>query len=1171
MRRRHCCAGCDLRAAGCIQTDAMPQFDPYRLWLGIPPEDQPPNHYRLLGLSAFEADADVIVDAVERQVRHISHYKQSDHAEEVRKLLGELQVAEAVLLSPNRKAAYDQALRSKLGRAPTAAPPPAPPIGAPAAARRVPVRQPAAIPAESQPVTAAAIGPLEDLTGGMDASRRTRRTSKSDGKRSHAPLWTRPVVLLALAACLLGLAGAGYWFSAGGDPPRSAAQSTGTAEISNPSPIEATVKPASAAGDAPTAANPPAPQPADSFQLAGSESDTAWLDLLPLARKEQAVSGKWSIDARGLRGSPNDQQDHYRLLLPVIPPGEYELEVLAARAEGAEIDFGLPSGGTHTVLVVDGYGNQCTCAYSIDGKDGSKDRSAVRPAALTPNRVTRLNLIVRKAGVALNRDGQRVFTWGDGFARLGTGSIFAVPDPRRLFVGGYGKPMTIRQMRLRSLSGEAPQIVSTPQVVSNDRPAAQPQVERQPGPESESAGGPNDSSTATSPPKNPPPNPPTNPSATGAPATNPPAGNPALAPPQPPIVSPPIAPPRPANSQPAAEFTLLKEVPITGDHVAFSPDGQWVASAANGNRETVKLVSVRTGKETVLFDGQHSFIRDLAFAGNSKQLSMVDAEGAVTVWDVAGGSQLRIVPAPGRLHGRTFGPDARSVVLETLDNLNGTVVLVDTQSGTEQLRIGSPFQVLVLSVPGPTGRYLLLGGYDFQNNVGGPQRLTLYDLRTQRECGSPPESPPGQFWQATFSPDGARLALVTPAQPDQVSIWNVSGKLVERVIRIKSPTGGAGRVWAMTFTGDARQLVTVGGDNTFCVWDIASGDLRASQRYQSNSGFVFLRFASDGKTLCAANSTGVAQVWRIRLSRPKVAAPVPRLDPPSRESHAAALRLVKDAFSTEYAQAKKPADKAELARKLLARTSEPGNSAERYVLLEQARDLAAQGGDAALFCRALDTLSSSFAVDAVPLANAGLEQLPRGMPATAQADLAEGLSAIAERCAARGDWDAAVKLAGHALAAARKGKNQELAKTIARQQSEWKDKLRSAETLRADQATLEKNPDDPAANLSVGKLYGQQGDWARALPLLAKSSEDALRRLAADELGAKAEPAEQLRLADAWYDFAKAQSRKDQQLFLNHAAELYRQAAPGLKGLQRTKAQRRIDEFDAAAASAASE
>ena len=38
-------------------------FDPYYKWLGIPPKDQPPNHYRLLGIDLFTPDPDVIESA----------------------------------------------------------------------------------------------------------------------------------------------------------------------------------------------------------------------------------------------------------------------------------------------------------------------------------------------------------------------------------------------------------------------------------------------------------------------------------------------------------------------------------------------------------------------------------------------------------------------------------------------------------------------------------------------------------------------------------------------------------------------------------------------------------------------------------------------------------------------------------------------------------------------------------------------------------------------------------------------------------------------------------------------------------------------------------------------------------------------------------------------------
>ena len=48
-----------------------PNFDPYHKWLGIPPDEQPANHYRLLGLELFESDRDVIDSASLEQIAHI--------------------------------------------------------------------------------------------------------------------------------------------------------------------------------------------------------------------------------------------------------------------------------------------------------------------------------------------------------------------------------------------------------------------------------------------------------------------------------------------------------------------------------------------------------------------------------------------------------------------------------------------------------------------------------------------------------------------------------------------------------------------------------------------------------------------------------------------------------------------------------------------------------------------------------------------------------------------------------------------------------------------------------------------------------------------------------------------------------------------------------------------
>lgn len=66
------------------------QFDPYHRWLGIPSNDQPAHHYRLLGLAVGESDPEVILDAAERQMAHVRTYQLGPYSEMSQKILNEL-------------------------------------------------------------------------------------------------------------------------------------------------------------------------------------------------------------------------------------------------------------------------------------------------------------------------------------------------------------------------------------------------------------------------------------------------------------------------------------------------------------------------------------------------------------------------------------------------------------------------------------------------------------------------------------------------------------------------------------------------------------------------------------------------------------------------------------------------------------------------------------------------------------------------------------------------------------------------------------------------------------------------------------------------------------------------------------------------------------------------
>jgi len=89
-------------------------FDPYRTWLGIPAEEQPPNHYRLLNLGLFEDDPAVIERAAEQRVGILHVFQTGEHAKVAVKLLNEVAQAKVCLLNPNRKAGYDAGVRRVL-------------------------------------------------------------------------------------------------------------------------------------------------------------------------------------------------------------------------------------------------------------------------------------------------------------------------------------------------------------------------------------------------------------------------------------------------------------------------------------------------------------------------------------------------------------------------------------------------------------------------------------------------------------------------------------------------------------------------------------------------------------------------------------------------------------------------------------------------------------------------------------------------------------------------------------------------------------------------------------------------------------------------------------------------------------------------------------------------
>lgn len=96
------------------QFEMPDKFDPYYKWLGIPAEEQPPDHYRLLGIRLFEFDPEVIQNACDQRMAHLKTFATGQHSALSQKLLEQVSLARVCLMDAEKKQAYDQQLQATL-------------------------------------------------------------------------------------------------------------------------------------------------------------------------------------------------------------------------------------------------------------------------------------------------------------------------------------------------------------------------------------------------------------------------------------------------------------------------------------------------------------------------------------------------------------------------------------------------------------------------------------------------------------------------------------------------------------------------------------------------------------------------------------------------------------------------------------------------------------------------------------------------------------------------------------------------------------------------------------------------------------------------------------------------------------------------------------------------
>ena len=288
----------------------------------------------------------------------------------------------------------------------------------------------------------------------------------------------------------------------------------------------------------------------------------------------------------------------------------------------------------------------------------------------------------------------------------------------------------------------------------------------------------------------------------------------------------------------------------------------------------------------------------------------------------------------------------------------------------------------------------------------------------------------------------------------------------------------------------------------------------------------------------------------------------PRLPVPKTEALRAAEKQIREIFQTEFAAAKKPAEKADLAGKLWNHTVNTDEDATaRYALLDAARVLATEADANKFAFNVIESLATQYEVNGSELKMAVLVANSKGMrDAAEQVEFCELIQKAIESAAREEQFEVTSKLVPLLLVSAGKLKDAAQRKPFQTRHAELKLLQPQWAAVAKAKVTLAKSPEDEAANTNYGRyLCLTAGDWDKGLPLLARGTATKLTAVARQDVEQRTTPDEQLALADAWWNLAQSESGIEKQQLLLRANDWYTAVAPELKGLLRTKTHQRME------------
>lgn len=305
-----------------------------------------------------------------------------------------------------------------------------------------------------------------------------------------------------------------------------------------------------------------------------------------------------------------------------------------------------------------------------------------------------------------------------------------------------------------------------------------------------------------------------------------------------------------------AEILRLKPQRNNMDWVgglAFSPDGRFLAVGAQDS--AVRLWSIENSDEVTTLRGHRNYIRDLTYDASGRLLLTAGLDETARLWDVSDARTPRLLATRGGVKAASLSPEGLMIAVSSGDE---TIQLSDAVTGNALFELREDRGKMVALAFSEDG--LLASVAEVESDRAGVVRdyyVSVWDIAERRKVLNFREGE--EFECIAFAPKGTNL-LATGGLT-ALRLWNLRTGTEARALK-----GHWGTVTSLAFSRDGKRLASSSRDMTVRLWNVESGE-EVFTFYGHSNWVEGVAFSPDEKLLASAGTDDTIRLWDTQSGR----------------------------------------------------------------------------------------------------------------------------------------------------------------------------------------------------------------------------------------------------------------------------------------------------------------